>query len=224
MKNTYYILIGIFLLFFIGFAYSQYRASSISKTMPAVGDGEYYVQISKIDTGNKTADFKHITYFSGMGAFNSAKYEIQCDKEDIIECVPSLKHGYYIRPSNPESGFSMKLDGAQILLSGKKSASSSLQDLDSEIKLPQYESAFKINVKDNKVISIEEITRYNNSEGFNLPKGYALDSYEVEKETEMPCQIDADCETPGEYLARSNCPYTSICEQNRCIIICPGHN
>jgi hypothetical protein len=224
MKNTKYILIGIILLFAIGFAYSQYRANKISNSVPGVGDGEYYVQISQIDLPNQTAVFKHITYFSGTEAFSSAEHEVQCDKDDITDCVPSLKRGYYIRPTSPESDFSMKFDGSKIFLSGNKDVSGTLQELNNEISLPQYESAFKINVKDNKVETLEEITRYNGSETFSLPKGYTLDSYEVEKTTEISCQTDSDCETPAEYLMRSSCPHTSICEQNKCVVICPGRN
>ncbi|HQK63573.1 MAG TPA: hypothetical protein PLF16_00310 [Candidatus Staskawiczbacteria bacterium] len=226
MKNTKYIpiFIGIILLFSIGFAYSQYRANKTNNTMPSVSDGEYYVQIVQIDLANQTAVFKHITYFSGTDAFSSAEHEVQCDKGDITECVPSLKRGYYIRPTSPESDFSMKLNNPRISLSNNKDIPATLQDLDKEVSLPQYESAFKINVRDNKIESLEEITRYNGSETFSLPKGYTIDSYKVEKTTEISCQTDGDCKTPAEYLMRSSCPFTSICNQNKCVVVCPENN
>lgn len=232
MKNTKYILIGIIIFFAIGFIYSEFRSHEIEPVrfddvkdlMPAVGDGEHYVQIVKIDLAKKTAVFKHINYFVGMDAFNSAvEYETECDKKDMTNCIPSLKHGYYIKPTSPESGFVMEISDSKIFLANNKNISASLEDLNKEISLPQYDSAFKINVINSKIISIEEITRYNNSETFNLPKGYTLETYKVEKTTEISCQNDNECETPEEYSTRSNCPYTSICEQNKCAVVCPEY-
>ncbi|MDD5639215.1 MAG: hypothetical protein PHR47_00170 [Candidatus Pacebacteria bacterium] len=223
MKNTKYIftgIIGIIIFFTIGFIYSQYRADRKS-LMLAVSDGEYYVQITNVDLFKKEALFKHITYFSGNDAFNSAEYEVKCDKEDITLCVPSLKRGYYIRPTSSELDFTVGLDNSKIFLASDKTISASLEALNSEINLPEYESAFKINVKNGKVATIEEITRYNNSEDLILPRGYTLDSYKIEKITSISCKMDSECKTPGEYLIKSNCPYTSICQQDKCVIICP---
>lgn len=55
-----------------------------------------------------------------------------------------------------------------------------------------------------------------------LPQGYSLDSYKVEKVLETTCVSNDDCETPGEYLIQSRCPFTSICLENKCAVVCPG--
>jgi hypothetical protein len=41
------------------------------------------------------------------------------------------------------------------------------------------------------------------------------------QESQVACVKDSDCVTPGEYLMRSNCPYTSICVENKCVVVCP---
>jgi len=220
-------IIGIALLFFIGFVYSGYRAGNIIKTsptqfIPAMADGVYYVQIREIDLANKSAVFDHITYFSGMEAFNSAQHEVKCDKKEIEECVPTLKYGYYIRPSDPQSSFLIGISEAKIFLSTSKTQLVSLEELKNVISLPEYRSAFVIEIKNNKINKIEEITRYNNLQSFGLPKGYSLDNYRVEKVTQDSCKLDGDCKTPPEYLIRSNCPYASICLDTKCVVVCPG--
>lgn len=55
-----------------------------------------------------------------------------------------------------------------------------------------------------------------------LPSGYTLDNYTVAKILNTACQADTDCDTPAEYLLRSNCPYTSLCLDNKCVVVCPG--
>jgi hypothetical protein len=57
----------------------------------------------------------------------------------------------------------------------------------------------------------------------SLPKGYTLDSYDVAEITGEACLQASDCVTPPDYLARSNCPYTSLCLQNKCAVVCPKH-
>ncbi len=36
------------------------------------------------------------------------------------------------------------------------------------------------------------------------------------------CIIDADCETPMDYLIRSSCPFESRCIENKCNVVCMG--
>jgi len=60
--------------------------------------------------------------------------------------------------------------------------------------------------------------------GLILPSGYTLENYEVEKITGEMCQQDKDCKTPGEYLVQSRCPFISICLENKCAVVCPGHD
>jgi hypothetical protein len=54
-----------------------------------------------------------------------------------------------------------------------------------------------------------------------LPIGYTLDSYDIAKITGEACQQASDCVTPIEYQLRSSCPYTSLCLQNKCAVVCP---
>jgi hypothetical protein len=56
----------------------------------------------------------------------------------------------------------------------------------------------------------------------NLPLGYTLDKYTIEKTLENSCQVDTDCQTPGEYLIQSRCPFTTLCLENRCTVVCPS--
>jgi translocator protein len=58
----------------------------------------------------------------------------------------------------------------------------------------------------------------------SLPVGYTLDFYSVEKISDISCIRNSDCQTPGEYLMRSNCPFTSLCLKNKCAVVCPSHN
>lgn len=46
-------------------------------------------------------------------------------------------------------------------------------------------------------------------------------SYTIAEVTEVSCESDDECETPMEYLARSVCPYTSRCIENKCTVVCP---
>lgn len=57
-----------------------------------------------------------------------------------------------------------------------------------------------------------------------LPEGYNLENYSVEKVTGESCAQNSDCKTPGEYLIQSRCPFTSLCLQNTCTIVCPAQN
>jgi len=47
-------------------------------------------------------------------------------------------------------------------------------------------------------------------------------NYKIEKQLNIQCNDDNDCETPWEYLIRSNCPYTSKCIKDKCNVICPN--
>jgi len=71
-----------------------------------------------------------------------------------------------------------------------------------------------------KTASLPATARENSENG--LPKGYTLDNYKIEKILEVQCQTDGGCQTPAEYLTRSNCPYTSICLHNKCTVVCPS--
>jgi regulatory protein YycI of two-component signal transduction system YycFG len=54
-----------------------------------------------------------------------------------------------------------------------------------------------------------------------LPENYSLDNYNIEKITDISCKKSIECKTPPEYLVRSNCPYTSMCINKKCNVICP---
>jgi hypothetical protein len=54
-----------------------------------------------------------------------------------------------------------------------------------------------------------------------LLDGYTLDSYTIEEITDVSCKVNSDCQTPMEYLVQSRCPFTSICLEKRCTVVCP---
>lgn len=56
-----------------------------------------------------------------------------------------------------------------------------------------------------------------------LPQGYTMDSYRIEKVLETSCKENAQCETPMEYLVQSRCPFTSLCLENKCTVVCPDY-
>jgi len=67
----------------------------------------------------------------------------------------------------------------------------------------------------------EEQKKFSEATTVSLPEGYTLDSYTVDKVTDETCKQDADCETPMEYLVQSRCPFTSLCLENKCTVVCP---
>ena len=57
-----------------------------------------------------------------------------------------------------------------------------------------------------------------------LPDGYTLENYSIEKVLDTACLKHSDCQTPGEYLVQSRCPFTSLCLEDKCTVVCPGSN
>ncbi len=57
-----------------------------------------------------------------------------------------------------------------------------------------------------------------------LPPGYTLDSYSIEKVTDISCTAHTECETPMEYLVQSRCPFTSLCLKSKCTVVCPQYS
>ncbi|MDD4352217.1 MAG: hypothetical protein PHU71_04540 [Candidatus Gracilibacteria bacterium] len=54
-----------------------------------------------------------------------------------------------------------------------------------------------------------------------LQSQQAEQDFEVAEVLEESCELDADCETPFDYLVRSNCPYESRCLDKKCTVVCP---
>jgi len=48
--------------------------------------------------------------------------------------------------------------------------------------------------------------------------------YNVVENLSTACRGDGECETPGSYLIRSNCPFTSRCIKGKCAVVCPIQN
>lgn len=57
----------------------------------------------------------------------------------------------------------------------------------------------------------------------SLPTGYTLDNYKIENISDVSCKKSAECVTPSKYLMRSNCPYVSLCIENKCNVVCPEY-
>ncbi len=55
-----------------------------------------------------------------------------------------------------------------------------------------------------------------------LPIGYTLQNYQVEKITGEACAGHSNCMVPGEYAAQSRCPFVSLCLENKCAVVCPS--
>jgi len=56
----------------------------------------------------------------------------------------------------------------------------------------------------------------------SLPKGYTLEAYSTEETLETSCVTSSDCETPSEYKILSRCPFTTICLEKKCTVVCPA--
>lgn len=46
--------------------------------------------------------------------------------------------------------------------------------------------------------------------------------YRIEESLQNSCNKDTDCQTPSEYLIRSDCPYQTFCIDNVCTVVCPS--
>lgn len=62
------------------------------------------------------------------------------------------------------------------------------------------------------------------AESHNLPDGYGLDNYAVVEKLDVVCESHSECITPPGYMVLSNCPYTSLCLDNYCVVICPSYS
>ncbi|NTV22026.1 MAG: hypothetical protein HGB03_00455 [Candidatus Yonathbacteria bacterium] len=60
-------------------------------------------------------------------------------------------------------------------------------------------------------------------ESESLPLGYTLEKYTVIETTNIACKEHEECITSAEYLVRSNCPYTSLCLEKKCTVVCPQY-
>ena len=57
---------------------------------------------------------------------------------------------------------------------------------------------------------------------FNLKKQeMEFEKYEAIEVLDQICQIDTDCETPFDYLVKSDCPYEVKCYKRKCVVVCP---
>lgn len=52
-------------------------------------------------------------------------------------------------------------------------------------------------------------------------RGECTKEYDAVYDMKTACAADNDCQTPGDYLIRSNCPYTSKCLSGNCMVVCP---
>ncbi|MCU0679403.1 MAG: hypothetical protein MUC28_03085 [Planctomycetes bacterium] len=64
----------------------------------------------------------------------------------------------------------------------------------------------------------------NDTGNIGLPLGYTLDRFQVEKISTTTCARHEDCQTPFEYLVQSRCPFTSLCLNGLCSVVCPGND
>lgn len=69
--------------------------------------------------------------------------------------------------------------------------------------------------------NVEETPRATNTLP-SIPNNYTLEGYTVAETSEVSCITHSECETPMQYLVRSNCPYTSLCINTKCTVVCPN--
>lgn len=62
------------------------------------------------------------------------------------------------------------------------------------------------------------------TENISIPPNYTLSNYTIAEVTNISCNKSLECVTPVNYLMISSCPYTSLCIDNKCNVVCPGIN
>ena len=70
---------------------------------------------------------------------------------------------------------------------------------------------------------VQQLPQEAANQTLDLPIGYTIDSYAIEKVLDVSCLKNTDCQTPGEYLVQSRCPFTSLCLDNKCTVVCPDY-
>lgn len=50
---------------------------------------------------------------------------------------------------------------------------------------------------------------------------FVLNSGKLSREAGESCKVSKECITPMEYLIQSNCPFASLCLENKCRVVCP---
>ena len=55
----------------------------------------------------------------------------------------------------------------------------------------------------------------------DLPDGDLLNDCKIEKILSVSCETNEQCETPSEYLLQSRCPFTTLCLDKTCVVVCP---
>jgi len=56
---------------------------------------------------------------------------------------------------------------------------------------------------------------------FKYPLNYEPAKVEDIDNIEKYCEKNSECQTPIEYLIQSNCPFGSLCIENKCRVVCP---
>lgn len=74
------------------------------------------------------------------------------------------------------------------------------------------------------VVGVIEISSVQTDAMGGIPEGYTLEDYEIAESLEIACTADQECQTPPEYMVRSNCPYTTLCLESTCKVVCPTYS
>jgi len=113
------------------YAYAYEKERTLAPTLPissstpaakvaasAVKDGEYTVQIHSIlmTPEDTSITFHPVEYFDGPDATSTAEKDVECQKQPIAACAPTLTKGYYVRDADA-ADFAVPLTaGTQIAL------------------------------------------------------------------------------------------------------------
>lgn len=122
----------------------------------SIADGTYTVEIDSITSTPdfESITFTHVTYFEGAEAKASAQHdETTCKDQPIEACVPSLSHGYYVRPTSSDFDFTaLKGNDTHIVLTENKNAT--MDDLRNLKR--DYRPVFEVSVKGNEIEKLVE--------------------------------------------------------------------
>lgn len=151
---------------------------------------------------------------------NFCSYEIiGASESGDVRYVNYLCEEYYfdnrfIRQGSGQAGPAkiILLDNGSLIHWVPRDGSYFTRDLN-EFFPPEYLAAAQ-NPKSEK---LAQINRQRAKNDFN-----ADFEYKIEKETAAVCRYDFECATPGEYLAQSRCPFTSVCLNGQCAVVCPS--
>jgi len=154
--------------------------------------------------------------FTSIGGRNFCSYETLGSREDEIY-LDILCEEFYLKDGKIYEG-SGTAGPAKITKTGDEISNiwrprdGSFYTLDMQANFPADLQGMNPNT--------EKLSQINRQRAKNYFK--ADFDYKAEKTIDIACDYDFECVTPDEYLVMSRCPFTSMCLEGNCTVVCPN--